>query len=80
MQQRDRLKDKFWRRIEARHGVEILHDSDDDTDMSDGERPIDDGLARAADLANLSELREARAFDDAHYEQMLDRALRGYAR
>ena len=76
--QRDRLKAKFWARIEARlDGTHSLVDSDDDADISE-DRFTDDALARTADLANLAELHAARALDDGHYQLMHDRALVGY--
>ncbi len=78
MAQRDRLKDKFWARMEARlHGTDSLVDSDDDADNNE-DRFTDDALARVADLANLAELHAARALDDGHYQLMLNRALVGY--
>ena len=77
--QRDRLKDKFWARMEARlHGTHSLVDSDDDADNNE-DRVTDDALARVADLANLAELHAARALDDDHYQLMQNRAIVGYA-
>ena len=78
--QRDKLKKKIWARIEARlRDTHSLVDSDDDADISHEGRVTDDALARTADLANLAELRAARALDDDHYQLMHNRVITGYA-
>ena len=77
LQQRDYLRDKFWRRLEGAQPDHTYSDASDD-EAVDVAVAVDSFLARGADRANLAELEGVVA--KAHLDLMVARALRGYCR
>ena len=73
LQQRNYLRDKFWRRLVGAAPDHTYSDASDDEEQTMAEA-LDRLLANNADRANLAELQGV--VDKAHYNLMVTRALR----